>query len=393
MQQSLPMLALTLLLVGFVGAGMTLAFHPLWVSLALLIRGERPLRRDGRMPRVSIIVVFNGGGERLTGKLKNLLALDYPDQRLEVLLAADGQAPAAVDLPAEFQSRGWTVLATGVREGKNPALNLAVSKAQGEILLFTDLDTRTQPQALKTLMACFADPDVGGVCAEPRLIAQQDGWASAQADYFSWDTWIKSLESRLGFLTSNLGFLYAMRRELFRPVPATVTDDLYNALSVAWGGKRMVFEHRAKSYFPERSKDPRHELIRRRRIVTRSLHGLWLNRGLLNPLRFGAFAVALWLNKVFRRLLPFCLLLIMAGSLAGVGQHPLFDMLLAAQAAFYGVALLYPLLSRWRLPRPLQRVLALPFYFSVGNLGMLLGVLDFLRGRRVSTWVPAKEKR
>lgn len=379
-----------LVALGLVGGLATFVLHPLWVWLASRLFGERPVDRGDRLPSVSAIVAFHGRTDLVVGKVADLLAIDYPIGLLEVILVSDGPMPDPGFLPPEFAGRGWKLLATGAHEGKTNAINLGVTAAGGEVLLFTDPDGRLGPETLRALVSRFTDPEVGGVCGRRIVVERDTSLDDAQADYISFDTWIKALESRRGFLTSNDGKLYAMRRALFAPIPAAVTDDLYNGLAVARQGFRMVFAADAVVSIPKPSRNPRHELARRRRIVGPSLYGIYLHRALLNPFRHGAFAVALLLNKVVRRLLPLFLALVLAGSAAGAPDSVAMAVLLAAQCAGYGAAALYLPLTRWRLPSALARALGLTFYFVVGNLGMAMGLIDFLRGRRINKWTPLK---
>jgi hypothetical protein len=170
-------------------------------------------------------------------------------------------------------------------------------------------------------------------------------------------------------------------------LPLTVTDDLYTCLAVVRQGYRFVFEPRARACIQASSRDRRHELRRRRRIVSRSLHGIWLSREVLNPLRHGLFAVNLLINKVLRRLLPVFLILTFVSSVLLAFAHPAVALLLAGQAAFYLLALSY----RWILPRSRTagrwaRLGSVAYYVCLGNLGNLLGVVDFVRGKRVAKW-------
>jgi hypothetical protein len=229
------------------------------------------------------------------------------------------------------------------------------------------------------------------VCGQ-RVIAGAEGrdLRHAQRRYVGFDSAIKALESRTGRITSNDGKLYAIRRELFRDIPGGVTDDLYVAMSVISQGRDFLFEPAARAAVRLPSRNATHEVARRRRIVARSLRGIREMRRLLDPRRHGTFAVGLFANKVLRRLLPVCLILVFASTAALSPFHPAAAVFLALQAAFYAVALSYPLLQRVTGNRTLSRAASVPFYICVGAWGTLLGLFDFLRGRSVSRWEPAK---
>src|SRR6185503_6107908 len=214
----------------------------------------------------------------------------------------------------------------------------------------------------------------------------------AQERYIAADSALKRAESRLGSVTSNDGKLYAVRRSLFRPIAPGATDDLYSCLSIVEQGRRFVFEPRARAFIRTPSRNPSHELSRRRRIVARSLRGIFLKRALLNPLRHGSFALQLFVNKVCRRLLPLFLVLLFGTSLALTLLEPHAPWALAAlllQLGFYALALAHLVLARKRVPL-IGALASVAYYFCVGNLGTLLGLADFLRGREAVKWDPVK---
>jgi hypothetical protein len=178
-----------------------------------------------------------------------------------------------------------------------------------------------------------------------------------------------------------------VRRALFRPIDAGATDDLFSCLSVVEQGARFVFEPRAVAFIRTPSRSAAHEISRRRRIVARSLHGIAVKRALLNPLRHGGFGVQLLVNKVLRRFLPVLLIGCLLASAALALHDVRARVLLALQLAFYALALG----RRWLAPLPgLGKASGLAYYFCVGNLGTLLGLVDFLSGRQTVKWEPRK---
>lgn len=383
-------LATALVATGMGGAAATFVLHPLWVRAIAFLSAQPSPEKGGVTPSVSIVIAFRGGGALLDAKVANLLAQEYPADHLQVILVSDGPDSGDVALPDAFAERGWLMTETKEPVGKNAALNHGVERATGDILVFSDLDASLEPSALANLVAWFSDPNVGGVCGRRVVGEVESTMDEGQAGYVAWDSWVKAQESRMGFVTSGDGKLYAIRRDLFTPLPGTVTDDSFNCLTVVGRGKRIVFDPTLRAFIPKPSRSVAHELPRRRRVTARSLHGIFLNRRLLNPFRFGTFSIALLLNKVFRRLLPLFLLLVLVGSVVGATVHLVFAVLLGLQAAGLGLAALHVPAERMQGLRPLRRITGLTFYFLIGNLGMALGVIDFLMGRRVSQWTPKK---
>ena len=279
------------------------------------------------------------------------------------------------------------ILASPRHEGKNAAINRAVECSSGEVLVFSDADALLDPEAIRLLLKPLADPEVGGVCGQ--LVVLKDGGelSRPQHTYWQFDRFLKTMESGMGSITSNTGVLYAIRRELFRPIPLTVTDDLYSCLTVVRQHKRFVFEPAALAFMTAASKSPGHELRRRRRIVCRSLRGIWLSREVLNPFRYGLFSAGLFLNKVLRRFLPVLLMLILLTSAVLSAQSFPLRVFFLVQLSFYAsVVPLRKLADHLPLGGFLRRLVFLAFYFCTGLVGTCLGLLDFLKGEQVAKW-------
>lgn len=388
-----------LIAIGLAGPALVLVIYPLLLSLLPSASPKRAAYRDGprpsvSLPSVSLIVAFAGGGALLTRKLATIAALDWPADRLEAILIADGPDDdadrAAVEAAAEASGLHLRYAALGASRGKAHALNAAAGMASGDCLVFSDLDAALAPEALDTLLAPFADPQVGGVCGQ-RVIGTTGGLAAAgQRGYIAWDSRLKLAENRLGAITSNDGKLYAIRRSLFQPVLPSATDDLYTALTVILAGARFVFAPDAKAVIPPPSWSLGHDFRRRRRVTIRSLSGLLARPRALGLMRFGLFGPRLVVNKLLRRLLPVFALCLLAGSALLAGETPWARALLGGQLAVYGGAALYPLAGRWIGESRLGRRWQQAFYACFGMAAMLVGVVEYLGGRRIAQWQPRK---
>ena len=387
----LLLLGYGLLLTALVGMAVLFVLYPLALGLAAVVKTAREIPQTGFSPSVSVIVVARNAGAVLGEKIRATLALDYPADRLDLVIYADGADPVMAAAAAPFVGERVCYLETATHEGKNRVLNLAVAVSRGDVLVFSDVDTRLDRRAVRELVHCLADPHTGGVCGRRMVTKGGAALEEAQERYTDLDNAIKRLESRVGSISSNAGTLYAIRRGLFRPIPPGVTDDLYLCLAVVGQHRPFVYAEAARAYMQAPSRDPVHELQRRRRIVCCSLTGIRLMREVLNPFHHGFFAVELFVNKIMRRLLPLFLILFLAGSLALAPAILWARLLIGLQAAFYGLALMYGLARGNRWPRVIRRVGAMAFYFCIGNCGVLMGLSDYLRGRQVTRWEPVKE--
>lgn len=376
------------------GSGLLLFFAYPAILAGLSWQRKNPAPKDsGDPPFVSLVVVVRNGEHLIEQKIKNSLALDYPTNRLEVVVYSDGSTDRTEEIVLAFAFAEQVRLASSQSHlGKIHAMNAVSGTCSGDILVFSDADALLERDGLKKLVSPFSQPDIGGVCGQRMIVGKKTSFKSAQSGYIRMDSWIKEMETRIGSITANDGKLYAVRRHLFRPIPQAVTDDFFVCLSVLAQKQRFVFEPKALVQISTPSKDPGHELIRRRRIVTGSLRCLYFNRSLLNPFEFGLLSIKLFINKGLRRLTPFFLIFILTTSAFLYSAFDAFKFITLVQLAGYTIALCHPVLLKINLlPGPVQRISSLGYYFLIGNWGTLLAWADIIQGKKVEKWDPLKE--
>ena len=312
-------------------------------------------------------------------RLRDMSDVSYPVTRICVGL--DGHA-LPEQLPTELSDETITWISNRHAQGKNRVLAELIKQADADILVFSDLDARIPAESLSKLLAPFANTEVGAVTGK-RAIVDDSDFAVGQSAYVDADDRIRGTEMTfLGSVTSADGKLYAVRRSLLDTLPADVTDDLYNALSAIASGRRLLFEPAAVAYISRPARNIRHEITRRRRVTTRGLSTLFRRRQLLNPFRTGSYAWALLINKGFRRLagpgllLAFVALSILMLSAAWQAGFAMFALVILL-AVLCGIAI--------------HRAPSIS-YALLGLLGMSLGVVDYLLGKRVSRWQPRKSE-
>ena len=370
-------------LLAYVYAG-----FPLLVALWARWRG-RPVRQASITPAVSLVVAAYNEARGIAAKLDNALALDYPRDRLEIVVASDGSDDGTEQIVAGYADRGVQLLVLP-RRGKLHALDAAVAGTHGEILVFSDANTHFDLQAVRMLARNFADPTVGGVCGNQRHRRDTGRDSSGEGEklYWSYDKALKALESRTGSIVSADGAIYAIRRSLYaKPASAAVTDDFAISTAVIEHGARLVYEPAAIAY-EDTSGDARGEFERKVRIMTRGWQGVLLRRQLLDARRYGFYAVVLWSHKVLRRLAPLCLLALLAASLLAARSAPVLAAAAHAQAGFYALAFAGWLLKRSRAGR--RGVLYAPFFFVLANAAALVALSRLVRGQRVERWQPQR---
>jgi cellulose synthase/poly-beta-1,6-N-acetylglucosamine synthase-like glycosyltransferase len=353
------------------------------------VAGPQSYRQAAIVPSLSLIVAAHNEAGVIAAKLANVLSLDYPPDRLEIIVASDGSDDGTDEVVGRFASQGVRLLSLP-RLGKAAALNAAAAVAGGEVLVFSDANSIYTRDALLELVRPLADPQVGGVAGNQRYLGDgsQEG-PSGEAAYWRLDRQWKRLESAAGSAVSATGAIYAVRRSLFRPVAEGVTDDFYTSTGVIDQGYRLVFAPEAIA-FETLSKREADQYGRKVRIITRGLRGVLLRRNLLNPFRHGFYAVQLFTHKVMRRLVVFPLLTLLVSSLRLRRRSRFYRLVAAAQLAFYGSAAAGALLERSGRRQP--RLLSLAYYFGMVNVAAIAAVLNLLRRRQIVIWQPQQRE-
>lgn len=342
-------------------------------------------------PPVSLVIAAYNEEAVIADRLENALALDYPPDRLQIIVACDGCSDRTEEIVRRFAPR---VTLLGLpRRGKLHALEQAVRDATGEILVFSDANTMCEAGAIRALARNFADPEVGGVAGHTtyRVAAGSEASGRGERLYWTYDTWLKRLESLTGSVVSAHGGLYAIRRTLFRPLADTaVTDDFGISTAVVDQGYRLVFEADARGIELTAPTADR-EFRRRVRLMTRGLRGVLLRRRLLNPFRSGFYAVVLFSHKVARRLAPVPLVILAASSAYLAPTHPAYLAAAVAQGAFYAAAAAGWPLRRARIGG--LKGIYIPFYYCMANAASAMAILQVVRGARIERWEPQRQAR
>jgi cellulose synthase/poly-beta-1,6-N-acetylglucosamine synthase-like glycosyltransferase len=369
--------------VVFVSTLLVLAYHYVGYPLTLMAiarwRRATPPRPGGGRPTVTLVISAYNEEDVLRSKLENALALDYPKDRLEIIVASDGSTDRTPAIAREFADGGVVLHEYRANRGKNAALNDTVPRARGEIVVFTDANGMYRPDALGRLVAYFDDPRVGSVCGELiYLNYNRNPVADGYNRYWRFDQLQKRLESDLRILLGANGSIFAIRKSLYRPLPNSVCNDMVLPILIAAAGHAVVYAPDAVST-EAGSADLAEELRRRSRIIARGILGVRAVWGEVWRSRRWLLAWELFWRKRVRYAMPFLLL----GLLASSAFLPApWSLLCAAQAAVYASAPLAALLPAGRL----RRIASPALYLGVGALAALLAWAQLLAGRDFSRW-------
>jgi cellulose synthase/poly-beta-1,6-N-acetylglucosamine synthase-like glycosyltransferase len=334
---------------------------------------QAPPVADADLPTLSLLIAAYNEEAVIEQRLRNALEMDYPADKLEIIVASDGSSDATADIVRSFAYRGVRLIEAAERRGKAAALNAALPTLHGDVVMFSDANTYTEPAAARKLARWFADRCVGAVCGR-LVLTDPVGGRNPDSLYWRYETFIKRCESRLGALLGANGAIYALRRACYVPLPdGTILDDmLIPLLAKLRTDCAIVYDAEAVAE-EETAPDVRAEFHRRARIGAggyTSIGQLWR---LLAP-RHGWVAFTFFSHKILRWVCPF-FLLGMLGTNTILRAH--YPWLLAAQMAFYGLAVLTAFLPGQSKP---LRLLRLTTLFTSMNGALLVGFGRWLRG-------------
>jgi glycosyltransferase involved in cell wall biosynthesis len=362
--------------------------------LLLAMLGARRRRAEGAgpavWPRISITVPAYNEAREIAATLESLLALDYPPDRRQIVVVSDASTDGTDDVVRRFADRGVELVRMPERRGKTAAENAAAPRLTGDIVVNTDASIRIAPDALKPLIAAFADPAVGLASGRDVSVARLDAASNpGEGGYVGYEMRVRGLETRLGGIVGASGCFYAIRAHLHRlPLPEGLSRDFAAALLTRRAGLRAVSVDRAVCLVP-RTPSLRREYRRKVRTMTRGMQTLWHLRALLSPVGYGRFAWMLWSHKVCRWLVPWAAFAGAAGVLALAWTQPWARVMAIGGVVGLGLAAASAL---WPEEGKPPRWIALPAYLLMGNVAALHATVHALRGRRAAVWEPTRRE-
>ncbi len=356
------------------------------IFLAVVARfRSRPVAAEPCEPSVSVVIAAYNEEKAIASKIENLLALEYPSEKLQVVVASDGSSDDTGPIVESFAGRG-VVLVDLPRSGKTTALNAAAEAATGEVLVFTDATTEFTTETLRTLVEPLADPTVGCVGAELDYVAGATAVGRGTTAYWRYERALKRMESDVCSLIGCSGALYAVRASAYTPMHPELSADFALAGEVFEKGHRVVYGHGAISR-EEVNPEPKADFRMRVRVVVGTIHSLVVKRALLNPFRYGFFAVQLWSHKVLRYLAPVLLLVALAAHVTlvvdGRSAPMLYRVLLVGHVGVWVAAAAGWVATRTGIRIPLVNI---PYYFAHMNAAAVVAIARYIGGDKAITW-------
>jgi glycosyltransferase involved in cell wall biosynthesis len=346
--------------------------------MAIAFVRSRPVLRAAITPHVSFIITVHNEGDRIREKLENTLALNYPLDRLEIIVASDCSADDTDAIVRAYSDRIRLVRAS-VRRGKEAAQQLAIEAASGDIFIFSDVATALAPDAVSTIVTNFADPTVGCVSSIDKFV-NADGETSGEGAYVRYEMLLRRLETQVNTLVGLSGSFFAARREVCEHWATDRQSDFSTLLGAIERGLRGVLDVRCPGYYRNIA-DDRRELERKIRTVVRGLFVLRANVRMLNPIRYGWFAWQLASHKLCRWIVPFAMLGAYLSNVLLAADSRFYQSVLAIQTLFYVVACAGMHLD--------IKALKIPAFLVQANVAVSIAWLRHLRGERITVWTPS----
>ena len=372
----IALLAFSLAALAYIYVG-----YPLLLALVVHVRGRRGVRQAGITPSISFVISAYNEDAVIRKKIENALALDYPRERLEIIVVSDASTDRTDAIVSEYADQGVVLARQSERHGKTAGLNHTVPTLRGDLVVFSDANAMYEPDALRMLARNFADPDVGCVTGEARYT----GGSRAAADlgervYWGYEIQVKRLETALGSMVGGDGAIYAIRKTLWQELPEDAINDFLNPLQIVAAGHRNVYEPDAVCY-EETAGAFGSEYRRRVRIVSRSWRAVFQAPQVLNPFRNGLFAWSIVSHKMLRWYSGAFVAAVMASATALSADA------IAARKTFWVGLTLLSLLVGTAIPAG-RRLLAMVGYFGVINVASLVGIARGTVGRVSGVWAP-----
>jgi poly-beta-1,6-N-acetyl-D-glucosamine synthase len=362
----------------------------LWCILKIKKKNQSPtLQADRELPAITHIVAAYNEEAYIEAKIKNSLALDYPADKVTLLVVTDGSTDRTQEIVQRYPS--VKNFHEAKRMGKIHAVNRVMKLVQTPLVIFSDANTTLNHEVYKKIVRHYQHEDVGGVAGEKRIATQSSDNASGSGEglYWRYESLLKKMDSEVYSIVGAAGELFSIRTNLFEEPPAdTLIEDFYLSLKIAAKGFRFAYEPEA--YATETaSVNVKEEWKRKVRITAGGFQAMARLLDILNPFRYGLLSFQYFSHRVLRwTLAPLALLLLLVSNILLSINYPIpYLIFLALQILFYFIALLGYFLKDKKIK---VKGFFVPYYFLVMNLAVYAGLVKYLRGKQSVVWEKAE---
>lgn len=356
--------------------------YPLLLKFISCFR-SRTISKAQIFPPVTFIITAHNEEATIRSKIENTLSFDYPKEKLQIIVASDASDDATDAYVSEYKNKGVDLVSIETRKGKDNAQKHAVKKAKGDILIFSDVATILNPEAIRNIVSNFNDPIVGCVSSEDKVISD-DGRITGENLYVKYEMLLRILETRVNSLVSLSGSFFAARKEVCQNWAEDLQSDFNTMLNSIKIGFRGISDPESIGYYKNVISEDQ-EFNRKIRTVLRGISVLMSRREMLNPFKYGLFSLQLISHKLFRWFIPFTFILVFMANLFLIGKSPFYFYLFILQITFYTLALIgFTYKSSGSM-----KIFKIPLFFTGVNFSILLAWYKYLKGERSILWEPS----
>ncbi len=340
------------------------------------------VRQAAIEPSVTFLITAYNEQLHIGDKLAHTLSLDYPREKLQILVASDGSSDDTDRIVERFSAEGVRLIRVEGRRGKTAAQNEAVKHASGEIIIFSDATTHYSSNVIRKLVRNYADERVGAVGGRFHY-SNNGGTAVGLGTVLFWkyETLLKSLLSRIWSIIGCSGCIYSIRSSLYVPLPPEIISDLCEPLKILEKGYRVVFEPDAIA-FEETTTKAKQEFAMRVRVISRGMHGLLYMKSLFNPIRHPFLSVHLFFHKLLRWGFPLTMAAMFIAN-AFLLDRPFYLAIFVLSSLLIVAAATGAVMERNCSP---PKVLGLPLYLATVGAASLVAMYRVIKGKRATVW-------
>jgi len=339
---------------------------------------------NNTLPFITLIITAYNEENSIKEKIQNTLETTYPNEQREILIASDGSTDKTNEYVNEFSDKGIRLVEVQERKGKENAQLSAIKQAKGSIIVFSDVATRIDKDALQQIAHSFQNEKVGAISSEDRFISDE-GEIAGEGAYVKYEMWLRNLECSVNSLVGLSGSFFAARKEVCEDWSINVPSDFNTALNCVSKGFIAISNPKLLGYYPN-IKDESKEYPRKLRTVIRGIAALFSTPQVLNPFKFGLFSFQVLSHKLMRWAVPWFMISLFITSLMVWDNHILFALIFIGQLLFYGIGLIGLISKSLRS----NTLIKLPFFFIQVNMALFHASILYLFGKRITKWEPSK---
>lgn len=345
---------------------------------------SKKVKKQEYFPEVSLVITAYNEEERISHKIENSLALNYPNDKLEIIVVSDGSNDKTVDIVKSYRNKGVKLLALPIRNGKHCSQGKGIEMAKNEIIVLTDATTFLKDDAVEKIVQNFADQKIGCVSGLDE-IQNADSNIQGEGAYVKYEMKLRALESDVNSLIGVSGSFFAVRKHLCQNWIDNLSSDFYMPIIAHINGYRTVLEKEAIGYYETLNKQQK-EFTRKVRTIVHGMEVLLKFKGILNPFKYGFYAFQMLSHKLSRWLVPLFLIFLFWTNLFLVSQNTFFLIALVLQIAFYMLAIFAYLI------KGLKKILffRIPLFFVMVNYSIVVAWHNIFIGKDFVLWEPTK---